>query len=91
MKGNRAVLTVVAVLVVVLAGWWIFRRGARQTLDLMTLYGQAQKDGEPWRAGEGDARGRDEARNQRAAERPAAPQSARAGGWLAAGLPRPQA
>ena len=51
MKGNRAVLTVVVILVVLVGGWWLFHRGTSQTIDLMSLYEQAQKDGEPWNAG----------------------------------------
>ncbi|HTL44813.1 MAG TPA: hypothetical protein VL262_10800 [Vicinamibacterales bacterium] len=51
MQTNRAALTVVVILVVLVGGWWLFHRGSSQTIDLMTFYDQAQKDGEPWSAG----------------------------------------
>jgi hypothetical protein len=51
MTANRAVLTVVVILVVLVGGWWLFHRGSGQTIDLMTFYDQAQKDGQPWSAG----------------------------------------
>ena len=36
MKANRAILTVVVVLVLVIAGWWLFRRGsAAHSIDLL--------------------------------------------------------
>lgn len=43
MKENRAVLTAVVILVVALAGWWLFRRGNSEQIDLIALYGQATK------------------------------------------------
>jgi hypothetical protein len=43
MKGNRAVLTAVVILVVALAGWWLFRRGSSERIDLLALYDQATK------------------------------------------------
>src|SRR4051794_17466420 len=52
MKGNRAVFTAVVIVVVIVAGWWLFRRGGGQSVDLMTLYDQAQKDGQPWSTGD---------------------------------------
>jgi hypothetical protein len=52
MKGNRAVLTVVVILIVLVTGWWLFRRGTGQTVDLMAYYDQAQKDGGPWSVGD---------------------------------------
>jgi hypothetical protein len=48
MKGNRAVLTAIVILVVVLAGWWLFRRDRGQPIDLLTQYDQARKDGKPF-------------------------------------------
>jgi hypothetical protein len=51
MHGNRAILTVVVILVVLVGGWWLFHRGSAQTIDLMTLYNQAEKNGEPWNIG----------------------------------------
>ena len=52
MKGNRAVFTVVVILVVAVLGWWLFRRGTGQSVNLMALYDQAQKDGQPWSTGD---------------------------------------
>lgn len=52
MKGNRAVLTVVVIVVVIVAGWLLFHRGAGQSVDLMTLYDAAQKDGQGWSTGD---------------------------------------
>jgi hypothetical protein len=43
MKGNRAVLTAVVILVVALAGWWLFRRGNSERIDLIAIYDQASK------------------------------------------------
>ena len=44
MKGNRAVITAVVVLVLVAAGWWLFgRRGAGQSIDLIETLPQAIK------------------------------------------------
>jgi hypothetical protein len=45
MQQNRAALTAVVVLVVALAGWWMFRRGNSERVDLMAMYDQAQKRG----------------------------------------------
>ena len=44
MKGNRAVLTAVVVLVLVVAGWWLFKRGNRgPSIDLVSTFATAQK------------------------------------------------
>jgi hypothetical protein len=43
MKGNRTVLTVVVILVVAIAGWWLFRRGTREYIDLLPLFERAEK------------------------------------------------
>jgi hypothetical protein len=48
MKGNRAVLTAIVILVVIIAGWWLFRRDRGRPIDLLTQYDQAQKDGKPF-------------------------------------------
>jgi hypothetical protein len=48
MKMNRAVLTAAVVLVLAAAGWWMFRRGSAERVDLMALYDKAQKDGAPY-------------------------------------------
>ena len=44
MKGNRAVLTAIVVVVLVIAGWWLFKRGNRgPSVDLLTTFADAQK------------------------------------------------
>jgi len=48
MKTNRAVLTAVVIVLVAAAGFWMFRRGKAERIDLMTMYDQAQKDGSPY-------------------------------------------
>jgi hypothetical protein len=48
MKMNRAVLTAAVVLVLAAAGWWMFRRGSAERVDLIALYDKAQKDGAPY-------------------------------------------
>jgi hypothetical protein len=48
MKQNRAVLTAVVVLLVGLAAWWMFRRGSAERVDLLTVYEQAKKQGQPF-------------------------------------------
>jgi hypothetical protein len=48
MKGNRAVFTAIVILVVILAGWWLFRRDRGHPVDLLTQFDQAQKDGQPF-------------------------------------------
>src|SRR5258708_13825130 len=45
MKMNRAVLTAVVILVLAGAGWWVFRRGSAERIDLLTLWDTARKDG----------------------------------------------
>lgn len=48
MKMNRAVLTAVVILLVAGAGWWVFRRGSAERIDLLTRFESAQKDGAPF-------------------------------------------
>jgi hypothetical protein len=48
MKGNRAVLTAIVIVVVLIVGWWLFRRDRGHPIDLLTRYDQAQKDGQPF-------------------------------------------
>ena len=44
MKGNRAVLTAIVVVVLVIAGWWLFKRGNRgPSVDLLTTFAEAEK------------------------------------------------
>ena len=44
MKGNRAVLTAVVVLVLVVAGWWLFKRSNRgPSVDLIGSFATAIK------------------------------------------------
>ena len=44
MKGNRAVLTAVVIVGVVLLGWWLFGRGGNVArIDLLTTFDSAQK------------------------------------------------
>ena len=45
MKMNRAVLTAIVVVIVAVAGWWLFRRGSAERVDLLALFDQAQKRG----------------------------------------------
>src|SRR5258707_12329739 len=45
MKMNRAALAAVVILIVAVAGWWVFRRGNAGRIDLLTLYDQAIKQG----------------------------------------------
>jgi hypothetical protein len=45
MKMNRAVLTAVVILLVAAAGWWVFRRGNAERVDLLASWDSAQKDG----------------------------------------------
>jgi hypothetical protein len=48
MKGNRAVLTVVIILAVVVTGWWLFSRGrSGGSVDLLAQLDAAQKRPEP--------------------------------------------
>ena len=48
MKNNRAVLTAVVILVVAAAGWFVFRRGSAERIDLLAQFAQAKKNGEPF-------------------------------------------
>ena len=44
MKGNRAVLTAVVVLILVIAGWWLFKRSSRgPSIDLIATFDTAVK------------------------------------------------
>jgi hypothetical protein len=44
MKGNRAVLTAVVIVVVLVLGWWLFGRGGRGgRIDLVERFDEAQK------------------------------------------------
>ena len=44
MKGNRAVLTVVVLVAVIVLGWWLFFRGDRAgRVDLIERFGEAQQ------------------------------------------------
>ena len=45
MKGNRAVLTAVVIILVAIAGWWLFRRGGGERVDLIALFDGATKSG----------------------------------------------
>jgi len=45
MKTNRAVLTAVVIVLVVAAGFWMFRRGSAERVDLLAAYDQAEKKG----------------------------------------------
>jgi hypothetical protein len=48
MKGNRAALTAVVVLVLVIAGWWLFKRKAGgQSIDLIATFESAEKQPSP--------------------------------------------
>jgi hypothetical protein len=44
MKMNRAVLTAVVIILVAGAGWWVFRRGSAERIDLLTRFDSALKD-----------------------------------------------
>jgi hypothetical protein len=48
MKMNRAVLTAVVVVLVAGAGWWVFRRGSAERIDLLTRFDTAEKQGAPF-------------------------------------------
>jgi hypothetical protein len=44
MKGNRAVLTAVVLLVLIVAGWWLFKRSHRgPSIDLIATFASAEK------------------------------------------------
>jgi len=48
MKGNRAVLTAIVVLVIIIAGYLLFRRGGAEQIDLLAHFDQAEKNGQPF-------------------------------------------
>ena len=43
MKSSRAVLTAVVLVIVVIAGWWVFHRRGADRVDLISLFDQASK------------------------------------------------
>jgi hypothetical protein len=44
MKGNRAALTMVVILALVIVGWWLFKRSGRgESVDLLTTFPTAEK------------------------------------------------
>ena len=44
MKGNRAVLTAIVLLILIIAGWWLFKRSNRgPSIDLIASFNTAQK------------------------------------------------
>jgi hypothetical protein len=44
MKGNRAALTIVVILVLVIVGWWLFKRNGRgASVDLLATFPSAEK------------------------------------------------
>jgi len=45
MKMNRAVLTAIVVSSLPAPGWWLFRRGGAERIDLLPLFDQAKKSG----------------------------------------------
>src|SRR4029079_15116704 len=45
MKTNRAVLTAVVIVLLVARGFWMFRRGSAERVDLLAAYDQAEKKG----------------------------------------------
>jgi hypothetical protein len=45
MKMNRAVLTAVVILLLAAAGWYMFRRGSAERVDLLARFDSATKDG----------------------------------------------
>lgn len=45
MKTNRAVLTAVVIAVVIVVGWWLFRRGGARQIDLAQQFPQAEQRG----------------------------------------------
>lgn len=48
MKGNRAILTIVVVLAVIIAGWWLLRRGrSAETIDLISRFDSTVKRPNP--------------------------------------------
>ena len=47
MKGNRTVLTAIIVLAVLVVGWWFFRRGPADAIDLVARFDAAEKKPDP--------------------------------------------
>jgi hypothetical protein len=45
MKGNRAILTAIVIVVVAIAGWWLFRRSGGERVDLIAIFDSATKSG----------------------------------------------
>jgi hypothetical protein len=45
MKSNRAVLTALVLVIVLVAGWWLFHRGSAAKVDLLAAFDQATKAG----------------------------------------------
>ena len=45
MKSSRAVLTAAVIVLVAVAGWWLFRRNGVERIDLLSIYDQAEKRG----------------------------------------------
>jgi hypothetical protein len=52
MKTNRAVLTAVVIVLVAAAGFWLFRRGSSERVDLLKMYDQAEKKGGAYSVGD---------------------------------------
>jgi hypothetical protein len=48
MNRNRAILTALVIVVVAIAGWWLFHRGGGERIDLLQQFDQAKKDGAPF-------------------------------------------
>ena len=45
MKGNRAIVAVVVIIVIAVAGWWVFKRSARgASVDLISTFDTAVKE-----------------------------------------------
>ena len=48
MKENRTTLTIVVILVLIVAGWWLFRRGdSAHSIDLVAQFESAKKQPDP--------------------------------------------
>ena len=45
MKMNRAVLTAAVIVVLAAAGWYMFRRGSAERIDLLAQFDSAEKRG----------------------------------------------
>jgi len=45
MKSSRAALVAVVLVVVVIAGWFMFRKGGAERVDLLTVFDQAKQEG----------------------------------------------